>query len=98
MEIAQGILNAAHPERNAITFSRKFSGMNVNNLWEVAKYIDLIGRAMDAQAMQMLEELREIKIPTALSNQNIIRDEVDFSEYRNTKEEDFEQSSTLEFL
>ena len=97
MEIDQGILHSSDPEKHAIAFIRKFSDLRAEDP-DAWKFIEMKGNAVDVGIMEMLYQLRDAKIPSVLSEENIFKFEIEFKKYLQMKEIDFLQTGKISYI
>ncbi len=95
MEIQSGIMNAQRPSESALVFMRTLPGMNINNIWQVSKFIDFRGLKEDKEAKELLTLLRNQSIPKYLSAENILSYKVDFDQYSQLEPNEINNSGNI---
>lgn len=72
-EIQNGILRARDTSDHTLAYLRNIDGLNVSVLRTAKFFIDIAGRDVDEDAQQLLKNLRDEKIPAAMTEKNIAR-------------------------
>lgn len=72
-EIQNGILRAKNTADHTLAYIRDIKQLNLNVLRSAKLFIDVAGRSVDEEAQQLLDHLRDEKIPNALRDENIAR-------------------------
>ncbi|PAA71014.1 hypothetical protein BOX15_Mlig015065g2 [Macrostomum lignano] len=72
-ENIHGILTAENNSRHTLAFLRHLEGITLSN-WRVARnFIDMNGSEVDREAQDLMDNLRDVKIPSKLRASSIIR-------------------------
>ena len=72
-EIQNGMLRAKDTADHTLAYIRNIEGLNVSVLRFSKLFVDIAGRSVDTEAQNLLNKLRDKKIPAALSDDNIAR-------------------------
>lgn len=72
-EIQNGILRATDTGDHTLAYIRDIEGLNVSVLRFSKLFVDIAGRSVDTEAQNLLNKLRDDKIPAALAEGNIAR-------------------------
>ncbi|CAF4288993.1 unnamed protein product, partial [Rotaria sp. Silwood2] len=72
-EVVREILNAKDRVDHTLTFFRNIENINIGLPRHSMKFIDIVSKQVDEEAQRMLSDLRDVRVPAALSETSIIR-------------------------
>lgn len=72
-EVIRGILNVRNTKNHCLAYVRYINNINLQNLRRAGLFIDIANRAVDAEAIKLLANLRDERLPAKIEPTNLQR-------------------------
>ncbi|XP_045112132.1 NACHT and WD repeat domain-containing protein 2-like isoform X2 [Portunus trituberculatus] len=72
-EVIKGILAVKNTKNHALALVRYINNINLQNLRRAANFIDIVNRQIDGEAMKLLSDLRDVRLPARIESTNYDR-------------------------
>ncbi|XP_069163973.1 NACHT and WD repeat domain-containing protein 2 [Procambarus clarkii] len=72
-EVINGILNVKNTKNHTLALVRYINNINLQNLRRAANFIDIVNRQIDGEAMKLLSDLRDVRLPARIESTNYHR-------------------------
>ncbi|CAL4190550.1 unnamed protein product, partial [Meganyctiphanes norvegica] len=69
-EVINGILNVKNTRNHTLALVRYINNINLQNLRRASAFIDIVNRQIDAEAMKLLSDLRDKRLPARIESTN----------------------------
>ena len=72
-EVIRGVLNVRNTKNHVLAYVRYINNINLQNLRRAGLFIDIANRAVDAEAVRLLANLRDERLPAKIEQSNLQR-------------------------
>ena len=72
-EVIRGVLNVRNTKNHCLAYVRYINNINLQNLRRAGLFIDIANRAVDAEAVRLLANLRDERLPAKIEPTNLQR-------------------------
>ena len=72
-EVIRGVLNVKNTKNHVLAYVRYINNINLQNLRRAGLFIDIANRAVDAEAVRLLANLRDERLPAKIEQTNLQR-------------------------
>lgn len=72
-EVIRGVLNVRNTKNHVLAYVRYINNINLQNLRRAGLFIDIANRAVDAEAVRLLANLRDERLPAKIEPTNLQR-------------------------
>ncbi|XP_063848129.1 LOW QUALITY PROTEIN: NACHT and WD repeat domain-containing protein 2-like [Scylla paramamosain] len=72
-EVIKGILAVKNTKNHSLALVRYINNINLQNLRRAANFIDIVNRQIDGEAMKLLSDLRDVRLPARIESTNYHR-------------------------
>ncbi|XP_037797036.1 NACHT and WD repeat domain-containing protein 2-like [Penaeus monodon] len=72
-EVINGILAVKNTKNHTLALVRYINNINLQNLRRAANFIDIVNRQIDGEAMKLLSDLRDVRLPARIEASNYHR-------------------------
>ncbi|XP_069948531.1 NACHT and WD repeat domain-containing protein 2 [Cherax quadricarinatus] len=72
-EVINGILSVKNTKNHTLALVRYINNINLQNLRRAANFIDIVNRQIDGEAMKLLSDLRDVRLPARIESTNYHR-------------------------
>ncbi|XP_047484728.1 uncharacterized protein LOC125036301 [Penaeus chinensis] len=72
-EVINGILSVKNTKNHTLALVRYINNINLQNLRRAANFIDIVNRQIDGEAMKLLSDLRDVRLPARIEASNYHR-------------------------
>ena len=72
-EVINGILNVPNTKDHTMALVRYINNINLQNLRRASNFIDIVNRQIDTEAMKLLSDLRDVRLPNRIESTNYHR-------------------------
>lgn len=69
----RGVLNVRNTKNHVLAYVRYINNINLQNLRRAGLFIDIANRAVDAEAVRLLANLRDERLPAKIEQSNLQR-------------------------
>ncbi|XP_050688331.1 NACHT and WD repeat domain-containing protein 2-like [Eriocheir sinensis] len=77
-EVIKGILSVRNTKNHTLALVRYINNINLQNLRRAANFIDIVNRQIDGEAMKLLSDLRDVRLPARIESTNYHRYSVEW--------------------
>lgn len=79
-EVINGLLTVPNRKNHCIAYIRTIQKINMANIKQVSKFVDLLNGEVDTEAQELLGNLRDTRVPEKIVVPNIIKYKIDWSD------------------
>jgi hypothetical protein len=72
-EVINGLLKVRNTKNHVLAYVRYINNINLQNLRRAGLFIDIANRALDAEAVRLLANLRDERMPAKIEPSNLMR-------------------------
>ncbi|XP_068248399.1 NACHT and WD repeat domain-containing protein 2 [Palaemon carinicauda] len=72
-EVINGILDVPNTKNHTLALVRYINNINLQNLRRASNFIDIVNRQIDGEAMKLLSDLRDVRLPARIEATNYHR-------------------------
>jgi hypothetical protein len=72
-EVINGLLKVRNTKNHVLAYIRYINNINLQNLRRAGLFIDIANRALDAEAVRLLANLRDERMPAKIEPSNLMR-------------------------
>lgn len=72
-EVIRGVLNVRNTKNHCLAYVRYINNINLQNLRRAGLFIDVANRALDSEAIRLLANLRDERLPGKIEPTNLQR-------------------------
>lgn len=72
-EVINGLLKVRNTKNHVLAYVRYINNINLQNLRRAGLFIDIANRALDAEAVRLLANLRDERLPAKIEPSNLMR-------------------------